>query len=232
MNSSPKVELKLDWATHEAAKYACENWHYSGCLPAGKITKIGVWENSKFVGVVLYSRGASPDLLTRYGLQQTEGCELTRIALTKHSSSVSKIMAISFKLLRKISPGLKLIVSFADPGQGHHGGVYQASNWVYAGISSQGGAREYLIDGKWIHQRSMGAKFGKAGKEFADSKGIKHRKPTRKHVYLMPLDKGLKEKIIKLSMPYPKRAGSKETVAVSDQDTEGGENPTSALQNS
>jgi hypothetical protein len=31
-----KPELKIDWASHEAAKYACENWHYSKCLPAGK----------------------------------------------------------------------------------------------------------------------------------------------------------------------------------------------------
>jgi hypothetical protein len=40
-----KVDLKLDWATHAAAKYACENWHYSKCSPSPltKPVKIGVW---------------------------------------------------------------------------------------------------------------------------------------------------------------------------------------------
>ena len=78
-----KPELKIDWATHEAAKYACENWHYSKSIPVPPLVKIGVWENSKFIGVLIFSRGASSNLLKPYGLDQTEGCELTRVSLTK-----------------------------------------------------------------------------------------------------------------------------------------------------
>ena len=48
--SSEKVELKLDWCSYEAAKYACEHWHYSKCMPVGKTVKIGVWENKKYIG--------------------------------------------------------------------------------------------------------------------------------------------------------------------------------------
>ena len=44
-------ELKIDWATHKAAKYACENWHYSKCLPSGKTVKLGVWEDNNFIGI-------------------------------------------------------------------------------------------------------------------------------------------------------------------------------------
>lgn len=29
MNSSPKPELRLDWCSYQAAKYAVEYWHYS-----------------------------------------------------------------------------------------------------------------------------------------------------------------------------------------------------------
>lgn len=72
------TSLKIDWATHEAAKFACEKWHYSETMPVPPIVKIGVWENSKFIGVILFSRGASPDLLKPYGLTQYQGCELTR----------------------------------------------------------------------------------------------------------------------------------------------------------
>ena len=86
----PKPTLKIDWATHEAAKYACEKWHYSRSVPVPPLVKIGVWENEKFVGVVIFSRGATPSLLRPFGLKQTEGCELTRIALTKHVTPVSR----------------------------------------------------------------------------------------------------------------------------------------------
>ena len=33
---SQKANLKIDWATHEAAKYACTNWHYSKSVPINK----------------------------------------------------------------------------------------------------------------------------------------------------------------------------------------------------
>ena len=84
---SSKVGLKLDWATHEAAKYACTNWHYSKCMPVGKIVKIGVWEDKKFIGVVLYSYGANNNASKSFGLTQYECCELTRVALTSHQSA-------------------------------------------------------------------------------------------------------------------------------------------------
>ena len=49
--SAPNVimSLRLDWCSYAAAKYACENWHYSKCLPASKIVKIGVWEDEKYL---------------------------------------------------------------------------------------------------------------------------------------------------------------------------------------
>ena len=69
-----KVDLKVDWATYEASKYACENWHYSRVTPVGKLVKVGAWENSKFIGVVLFGRGANNNMLKPFGLNQDEGC--------------------------------------------------------------------------------------------------------------------------------------------------------------
>jgi hypothetical protein len=53
-----KAILKLDWCSHEAAKYACEHWHYSKCVPKQKTVKIGVWENSVFIGCVISDHSA------------------------------------------------------------------------------------------------------------------------------------------------------------------------------
>lgn len=152
-----KPKLLIDWATHEATKYACEKWHYAGVLPTGKLVKIGVWENDKFIGVVIYSRGASPYLPHKYGLNQTECCELTRVALTRHITEVTRIISISIKFLRRFCPGIKMIVSFADPMQGHTGGIYKGGNWKCTGTSNE--TTEVLYGGRWRHMRGVYHKY-------------------------------------------------------------------------
>lgn len=203
-----KSDLKIDWASHEAAKYACENWHYSKSVPVPPLVKIGAWENSKYIGCVIFSRGANNNLLKPFGLQQTEGCELTRIALSKHNVPVSRIVRLAIMFLKKNSPELKLIVSFADPSVGHHGGVYQAGNWIYSG--TQPPTIEYIApDGKQWHGRmvSKDGKIkvqGKYRKCWRVDQCIPVQKPG-KHRYLMPLDNEMRAKIMPLAKPYPKR---------------------------
>jgi hypothetical protein len=152
MSSSSKSNLHVDWATHAAAKYACEHWHYSGCMPAGKLVKV--------------------------------------------EAPVSKIAATAIRFLRKQSPGLRLIVSYADPEQGHHGGIYQAGNWIYSGTSKP--QQEVIVNGKIMHKRSANALFGTI-------KGLQKSKLLWKHRYLMPLDPEMRAKILPLAQPYPKR---------------------------
>ena len=109
-----KVNLKIDWASHQAAEYACKNFHYSKCVPVGKLVKVGVWEDDKFIGVVLYGRGANKSLGEPFGLTQTQCVELVRVALTTHKTPVSRIMSIANKFLKKSNPNVRMIVSFAD----------------------------------------------------------------------------------------------------------------------
>lgn len=221
------TNFKMDWCSHAAAKYACEHWHYSECMPAGKLVKVGVWESDKFIGAVIFGLGATPNLSKSYGISMTECCELTRVALNKHRTPVSKIVAIAIKFLKKKCPGIRMIVSFADSAQGHHGGIYQAGNWIFSGSVK---LDHWVINGEKIHPRSVVMKYGSRSVEtvkkidpFAKKVwGLKHR-------YLMPLDEKMKAAIKKLAKPYPKRVVSKDIVAVSYQDTEGGENPTTTL---
>lgn len=202
-----KADLRIDWATHEAAKYACQNWHYSGCLPAGKLVKVGAWEKGKFIGVVLFGRGANNRMAGAYGLGQDEACELVRIALTKHDAQVSRIAAQAIRFLKRQNPRVRLVVSYADPKQGHHGGIYQAGGWVYQGKSQA--QRGLLINGAFMHKRSAHAKYGTASPEkitaISGSK-VEWAPIEWKHVYLMPLDADMKARIMPLAKPYPKRA--------------------------
>ena len=93
-----KTDLRLDWCSFHAAKYACENWHYSKSIPAAPRIMIGVWEDKIFIGCVIFSRGASSNIGKSFNLPQTECCELTRIALTQHLTPVSRIISIALKL--------------------------------------------------------------------------------------------------------------------------------------
>jgi len=135
MSGQRDVDLKVDWCSYKAAKYAVENWHYSGRMPMSKLLKLGVWEDGVFIGVVIFGNGATPFLLVRYNLSIQGGCELVRIALKKHRAPMSQIVKISIAMLKQQSPKLRLIISFADPGESHHGGIYQSGNWCYTGRS-------------------------------------------------------------------------------------------------
>ena len=112
-----KADLRIDWATHEAAKYACVNWHYSGCLPSSlqKRVAVGAWERGKFVGVVVFGHGANPQIGSPYGLTINECVELTRIALKpKHSSPVSRIVRLALKFLKESA---EYKIASIDPSQ-------------------------------------------------------------------------------------------------------------------
>jgi hypothetical protein len=98
-----------------------------------------------------------------------------------------------------------MIVSFADPEQGHSGGIYQAGNWVYAGKSSSG--FEWVLNGKRLNKRAYtGHNFGNAKLEVP--KGAIKRKICGKHRYLMPLDNAMRKQVQSLARPYPKRVRS------------------------
>jgi hypothetical protein len=204
-----KADLRVDWATHEAAKYAVENWHYSQRMPKSKLLKVGVWESGRFVGVVIYGVGGGNSTRgDKYGLDPAgEVAELVRVALRDHQTPVSRIIAISIAFLRRHCPNLRLVVSFADTAQGHHGGIYQAGNWIYTGLTE--GDHEFHVKGEILHPRTIHLRGWRQVESWlrqnVDPQARLVKTPG-KHRYLMPLDAEMRERILPLSKPYPKRA--------------------------
>lgn len=228
------TDLRVDWCDYKAAKYAVEKWHYSRSVPAGKLVKIGVWEDGQFIGAILFSRGSNKAIGAPFGLEQTEVCELARVALTAHKSFVTEIVARCIAMLRA-QDGLRLIVSYADPREGHIGGIYQAGNWVYVGESTGGDSlnRPYQdARGRVIHWRTMSGILHRHGKphtvENAEAMGYKALEFIPKYKYLYPLDRKMRRQIEPLRKPYPKRDScgpSVESDTISDQPTEAGATP-------
>ena len=203
-------------ATFAAARYAVHRWHYSKTMPLGALVKHGVWEEETFVGVIIYGRGANTNLGGPYGLDQTECCELVRVALDDHEAPVSAMLSRSLRLLRLSNPGLRLVVSFADPNEGHHGGIYQAGAWLYTGESEE--IREVLWAGKWCHNRLLSVsgfskRRGQVDVLASLPREIQDRLPSRirrgKYRYLMPLDRPMRRQVGPLALPYPRGQGLK-----------------------
>ncbi len=227
--------LKLDWCSWSAAKFAVEHWHYSKHMPDSKCVKVGVWENEKFIGCVIFSRGVSSSNLSKtWGIKTTEICELSRVALTKHETPVTRILSIAIKMLRKFCPGLKLIISYADSNQGHVGAIYQAGNWIYTGESAS--VPIYVgKSGKVYHDRSVSSSGVKEhyGRMSACPKkeDLKKIPQIPKHRYFMPLDDELRKRI--QAKPFPKKICGVRIVSDSSgfQPGEGGATPTTPLPN-
>ena len=183
-------------------------------MPTGKLVKIGIWEDDKFVGCIVYGRGTNFNIGSPFGLGQDKVCELVRIACRKHHYPVTKYIAVSFKLLKQVHSGLELVVSYADSSRGHHGGIYQGSNWIYTGASKTTG---------W----KMGDKIA-ANRGMKESWKDKAEKLTiYKHKYIMPFKN--KDKYKRLSKKYPKHV-EHESNALNNQLRERGAVPTSMHQ--
>ena len=227
-------DLRLAYCSHEAAKHAVLRWHYSRTMPKAKLVKVGVWEDRRFVGAIVYGLGANRHLARPFGLKDTEACELVRVALAPgREHPTSQCVAISLKLLRRQSPGLRLVVSYADAGQGHVGTIYQAGGWLYLGTSDQSYIR---VRGVVEHPRTLYDRFGPKGqsipwlREHVDPHAA--RVPiTPKHKYVFPLDKKLRRELAICVLPYPKSAAEVTPGDTPDhQSRKGGSRPTRPLQ--
>jgi len=222
--------LRLDWVGADAARFACKRWHYTRTTSVASV-KIGVWEDGHFIGVILFGLGAGNATSgIRFGLRHHHDiAELVRIALAPwHKTPVSRCVAIAIKMLRKQSPGLRMVISFADTGQGHHGGIYQAGGWTYLGMST--GEVAYIVNGKRKHSKTI-ADMGlgdrmKGLREHLDPNAKRVRLPG-KHRYVLPLDDEIRARILPLAQAYPKRAKDQDAGYPSAL---GGETPTRTLQ--
>jgi len=180
-----------------------------------------------YIGAVVYGSGANRHSHRPYELHPYEVCELVRVALTKHKAPVSQVVSIATKMVRKLNPRLRLIISYADGAQQHHGGIYQAMNWIYTGPTEQSNTQGIrTAGGKVVHKKTW---FGKHRSYDLARFNATWTAPRPKHKYLLPLDDAMRKQLQPLSKPYPKRAQSIDSDATATHAVEGGATPTCAL---
>lgn len=111
------------------------NIHYAKRLPQ-IMYAYGLFRDGELVGVITYGRPPAPSVSK--GVLGTEHknlvLELNRLCLKDNlKNEASQLVAGSFKLL----PKPLAIISYADTSHDHLGIVYQATNFLYTGLSSK-----------------------------------------------------------------------------------------------
>lgn len=95
----------------------------------------GAYNKTELVGVVTYGTPATPPL--RDGIVGKTWAkhvlELNRLCCVSEKNIASRLVGQSLRMLPKPS----LVVSYADTAQGHVGYIYQATNFIYTGLSAK-----------------------------------------------------------------------------------------------
>ena len=197
-------ELQLRWCCHKLATYACIRWHYTRNTGSDRRNYIGVWEDGRFIGCIVFSPGWNKRLGSGLGVRRNEVCELIRVALDSHVSHVTRIIAVALRMIKKRSPLLRVCYSYADTRQGHLGSIYQAGNWYYLGESKTCGV---VVNGRLQHSRSVRTVYGTQSiaklRKFVDP-AAQRGEPVILYKYAMPFDKQLRMRLEVMKKPYPK----------------------------
>lgn len=210
--------MKLTRATTEAIKYACTHFHYAKCVPVGVLGYNVYNDKNEWCGVILYARGANPNMSKEFNLANGEALELVRVALNGKQEQTSKAVAISLRLIKKDCPLCKLIISYADMDQDHYGTIYQATNWIYTGDNSVGQkGNAFLINGKNLHSKTVKNRVYRYCEKFSidNIKKVYHTDDVQeyqtkgKRRYLYPLNEEMRKKVIGLKKEYPKSIAKK-----------------------
>lgn len=159
-----KVEPIPDEQTHEWLMRK----HYMNRVPAIITHAFGLYhlEDMLLSGVCTYSlpaRGFN-DGYGVFGKDETYKIptyELSRLVINEGvaRNTLSYFVSQTFRYFEKPV----CLVSYADGNAGHHGYIYQATNWLYAGLSDPAKIFTNKHTGETVHRRTLSGIVGEKG---------------------------------------------------------------------
>jgi hypothetical protein len=182
------------------------NKHYAKRMPSISYA-FGLYDDDSLVGICTFGSPPSPSLCVGVCGEEHKSkvVELNRLILeTDKPNSASFLVSQSLKLLPKPS----IVVSYADTKQGHVGYIYQATNFLYTGLSAS--RVDWAVKGlEHMHSKTLSegmtleTMMAKYGDKFY------HKERDRKHRYIIFTgSKNQKKKLNKqlkyVTSDYPK----------------------------
>lgn len=205
--------IREDFTVQPIKKEECKPWlldkHYARRIPSISYA-FGLYDKTKtLVGICTYG---SPcryynDGEFIFNNQYTiKTLELNRLVINEAlpKNTLSFFISKTFKFL----PSPICLVSYSDNSKGHHGYIYQATNWIYTGLSEIHDS-EYIINGKEVHSRTLTGRGITAPKEWALNNNVERTQSNKKHRYFMFLGSKKEQKTMQKNfrfnyLSYPK----------------------------
>ncbi len=188
------------------AKKLLVKHHYLHSLPGGTRLAFGVFLNSRLFGAITFGCGPTNAYRLVEGSNPEDCMVLTRLWLSDEppQNSESRVISVCLRAIRKYTR-IKFLVSYADPSQGHMGTIYQATGWLYTGLSEAMPLFD-LGDGVARHSRSLSHAYGSHSTRHFNKHGarLKLLPQAAKHRYVYLLDASARSKLKPAVLPYPK----------------------------
>ena len=167
----------------------------------------GLFLDGDLKGVICYGTPSSHHL--RIGVagpeNSTNVIELTRLWVCDTVPRNGESYLIGRTLRHS---GKEIVVSYAEIQKGHVGTVYQATNWIYTGLSAK--RTHWCVEGLSQHSQTLSDKHSSAElrEKYGDKFSLQDR--PRKHRYVFINAKGRRKAELLSSLrypiqPYPKR---------------------------
>lgn len=197
--------------SREESKHFILNIHYAKRFPSISYY-FGLFDGDELIGICTYGTPASSGL--RKGIAGINNIdkvlELNRLCLKyNRKNEASYLVGSSLRLL----PKNKIIVSFADTEQSHLGIVYQATNFLYTGLSAK--RTNWVIEGlEHLHGQTIADKYrGIPNRaeviraEYGDKFKLVDRPRKHRYIYITGSKtekKKLKQQLLYKIQDYPK----------------------------
>lgn len=161
-NSNVQKQARLNqiYTVKSIDKFQCKDWlinkHYAKRMPSIEYS-FGIYKDITLVGICTF--GPPPRVMNNgesiFKQYRVKTLELNRLVVNEglEKNTLSFFVA---KCLHAI-PKPCCIVSYADHTFGHHGYIYQATNWIYTGLN-QIHERQIFYNGKEVHPRTACSK--------------------------------------------------------------------------
>jgi hypothetical protein len=201
------MSIKEKYSVKSIDSYLCREWflkkHYAKRIPPVEFS-FGLYDDKSILqGVISYGTPVSSVLRNLWN-GEFKLMELNRLVVNDglEKNTLSFFVSQSLKYL----PKPLVLVSYADTSKNHHGYIYQATNWIYTGLSLP--FKDYYVKGmEHLHNGTiMDMSRGQENRvewlkqKFGD-KLIQIDRP-RKHRYFVFLGNKTQLKKIKSMMPY------------------------------
>ena len=208
------MSIKDKYTIKSIDAFSCRDWimnkHYAKRLPPIEYA-FGLFNlENTLVGIVTYATPVSSTLRELWN-NEFKLMELNRLVVNEglEKNTLSYFVSQSLKML----PAPKVIVSYADTSQNHHGYIYQATNFYYTGLSAK--FSDYYVKGmEHLHNGTiMDMSRGQPNRvewlrqKFGDDLYMKERPQKHRYFYFL----GTKSECNKMKqmlpyeiVPYPK----------------------------